>query len=73
MSPVNVLVSGKRIFDVVKELEGTIACTLNPHQLTLQAGDVHLSLNIKDAENFLPFLSGLKILCTWMHHFSQNA
>ncbi len=49
------LVSGKRIFDVVKELEGPITCQLSSHQLTLQAQGVHLSLNIKDAQEFPPF------------------
>ena len=49
------LVSGKRIFEVVKELEGAITFLLSPHQLSLQAGDVHLSLNIKDAQEFPPF------------------
>ncbi len=49
------LVSGRRIFEVVKELEGPIACLVNHHQLSLKAGDVHLSLNIKDAEEFPPF------------------
>lgn len=49
------LVSGKRIFEVVKELEGAITCILSPHQLSLEAGDVHLSLNIKDAQEFPPF------------------
>ena len=37
------LVSGKRIFEVVKELDGAITSYLSPHQLSLQAGDVHLS------------------------------
>src|ERR1700685_2516111 len=46
------LVSGRRIFEVVKELEGPITCTLDKHQLTLEAGDVHLSLHIKEAEEF---------------------
>ncbi len=49
------LVSGKRIFEVVKELDGAITCLLSPHQLSLEAGDVHLSLNIKDAQEFPPF------------------
>jgi DNA polymerase III subunit beta len=49
------LVSGKRIFEVVKELEGAVTCTLNHHQITLQASDVTLSLNIKDAQEFPPF------------------
>lgn len=49
------LVSGKRIFDLVKELEGTITCQLGDQQLILKAGGVTLSLNIKDAQEFPPF------------------
>lgn len=53
--PCSFLVSGKRIFDLVKELEGDIECTLAEHQLLLKAGDVNLALNIKDPEEFPPF------------------
>lgn len=49
------LVSGKRIFEIVKELEGPISCFINHHQLTLEAGGVNLALNIKNAEEFPPF------------------
>ncbi|MBA2306520.1 DNA polymerase III subunit beta [Candidatus Dependentiae bacterium] len=49
------LVSGRRIFDVVKELEGQISCVLTSTQLSLQAGEVFLSLNIQDAQEFPPF------------------
>jgi len=49
------LVSGKRIFDLVKELEGQITFTLSETQLGLKAGKVDLSLNIKDAQDFPPF------------------
>lgn len=49
------LVSGKRIFDIVKELDGSIAFTLENNQLTLKSGKVKLSLNIKDAQEFPPF------------------
>jgi DNA polymerase III subunit beta len=49
------LVSGRRIFDIIKELEGTITCILAHNQLVLQAGKVNLSLNIKNAEEFPPF------------------
>lgn len=49
------LVSGKRIFEVVKELEGPISCLLENHQLTLQANDVNFSLNIKETQEFPPF------------------
>jgi len=49
------LVQGKRIFDVVKELEGDVVCSLKNNQLSLQAGLVRLQLNIQDAAEFPPF------------------
>lgn len=49
------LVSGKRIFDLVKELEGEIEFTLTDQQLCMKAGGVKLVLNIKDPEQFPPF------------------
>lgn len=54
-TPYACMVSGKRIFDLVKELEGTITCHLGDQQLILKAGGVTLSLNIKDAQDFPPF------------------
>lgn len=49
------LVSGKRIFDLVKELEGDITFALEGNQLVVRSGSVNLALNIKDAEEFPPF------------------
>ena len=49
------LVSGKRLFDLVKELEGDIDFILTDTQLNLKAGGVRLALNIKDPEQFPPF------------------
>jgi DNA polymerase-3 subunit beta len=49
------LVPGKRIFDLVKEFEGSIEFTLQNNQLFLKSGTVRLGLNIKDAESFPPF------------------
>ena len=49
------LVSGKRIFDLVKELYDQIVFTFEDNQLSLQSGQVQLSLHIKDAETFPPF------------------
>ncbi len=49
------LVSGKRVFDLVKELEGEIEFTLTDSQLLLKASGVKLALNIKDSEQFPPF------------------
>ncbi len=53
--PRSFLVSGRRIFDLVKELDGDIAFTLTDRQLLLKAGTVNLALNIKDPEEFPPF------------------
>ncbi len=53
--PETFLVPGRRIFEVVKELEGAITCHLKPSQLVLQAGSVTLALNIKDPQEFPPF------------------
>lgn len=49
------LVSGRRIFDLVKELEGDIEFICENNQLTLKSGSVDLALNIKDAQEFPPF------------------
>ena len=49
------LVPGKRIFEIVKEMEGDILFTVDGTSLRLQAGAVDLSLNIKDAQDFPPF------------------
>jgi DNA polymerase III subunit beta len=49
------LVSGRRIFELVKELEGTIEFVVEQQQLLLRSGTVHLSLHIKDAQEFPPF------------------
>jgi len=53
--PMPFLVHGRRIFDIVKELDGHISCVLENNQLALKANSVHLALNIKDAEEFPPF------------------
>jgi DNA polymerase-3 subunit beta len=49
------LISGKRIFELVKELDGTIEFILQDTQLQLRAGGVDLALNIKDVQEFPPF------------------
>ncbi len=49
------LVSGKRIFDLVKELEDEITFNFENNQLSLEANNIQLSLNVKEAEGFPPF------------------
>ncbi len=53
--PHDFLVSGRRIFELVKELEGDIEIANTGQQLIVKAGKVRLSLNIKDAQEFPPF------------------
>lgn len=53
--PRSFLVSGKRIFDLVKELDGEIKVTIDSTQLKLNAGSARLALHIKDAQEFPPF------------------
>jgi DNA polymerase III subunit beta len=49
------LVPGKKIFDIVKEMEGDIECTFDDTQLTLKAKQhINVSFNIKSAEEFPP-------------------
>lgn len=52
---VTFLVAGRRIFDIVRELEGIITFELVNHTLNLRAHGVNLSLNIKAAEEFPAF------------------
>jgi len=48
------LVSGKKIFDIVRELDKDIEFTVKKNQLDISSGKVNLSLNIKDAQEFPP-------------------
>lgn len=51
----NFLVSGKRLFDLTRELEGTIDFAIDDNQVLLAAGSAQLSLNVKDSSEFPPF------------------
>lgn len=61
------LVNGKRMFDLVRELDGIITFELNNNKLELNAQGVNLSLNIKDAQEFPSFperIENLTVLST---------
>ncbi|NDD53832.1 hypothetical protein EBZ39_08120 [bacterium] len=49
------LIPGKRIFELVKELDGTIQFSVSDNQIKLHSGGVDLALNIKDMQDFPPF------------------
>jgi len=52
---VTFLISGKRIFELVKEIEGEIEFTIAKTHLRMKATGVDLQLNIRSAEDFPPF------------------
>lgn len=52
---VTFLISGKRIFELVKEIEGEIEFTIAKSHLRMKANGVDLQLNIRSAEDFPPF------------------
>lgn len=49
------LISGKRIFELVKEIEGEIEFTISNNHIKLKAKGVDLQLNIRSSEDFPPF------------------
>jgi DNA polymerase III subunit beta len=49
------LVSGKKIFDLIKELEGDISFHLEDNSIKIHSGKAELTLHIKDAQEFPPF------------------
>ncbi|MFH1644092.1 MAG: DNA polymerase III subunit beta [bacterium] len=52
---ISFLISGKRIFELIKEIDGTIEFIVKDNQLNLKAENVDLSLNIKNSQDFPPF------------------
>jgi len=52
---VTFLISGKRIFELVKEIDGELEFIVTESFLRLKAGGVDLQLNIRPAEDFPPF------------------
>jgi DNA polymerase-3 subunit beta len=66
--PCSFLVSGRRIFELVKELDGHIDFKITESQLYLESGSARLSLNIKNAQDFPPFPERIENLM----HFDQS-
>ncbi len=59
------LVSGKKLFDLMKELQEAVMCTFSGSQLLLHSESVHLSLHSKDAQEFPPFPEKIENLMTF--------
>jgi DNA polymerase-3 subunit beta len=55
LEPCTFLVHGRRLFELVKELDGAIACTVSDNQLHLTTELVNVSLHIRNADDFPPF------------------
>ena len=53
--PLSFLISGKRIFEIIKELDGTIIFSLEENQLKIRSKEIDLSLNTRHAQDFPPF------------------
>lgn len=69
----SLLVSGRRLFEVVKELEGDIQFSITGQQLVLQnGGAVNLALNIKDISDFPPFPERIENLMQMEAEFLLN-
>ncbi len=49
------LISGRRMFELVKEMDGDIELHVQATQLRIVSGGVDLTLNIKDVQEFPPF------------------
>lgn len=66
------LVAGKRLMDIVKELDDHITFTLEHNQLSLQSGSVNVALNIKDPHEFPPFPERIENLMHIEANYLQN-
>lgn len=55
VEPCMFLVSGRRLFDLVKELEGDITFILDDASLIVKSGLINVALNIQNAQDFPPF------------------
>src|SRR5436190_1602639 len=49
------LVSGRRLFDLIKELEGDITFIIDDASLIVKSGLVNVALNIQNSQDFPPF------------------
>lgn len=63
------LISGKRIFEIVKELSGKLTFEIKINQLVINSGTISLSLNLKNAQEFPPFPERIENL---MHLDAQH-
>ncbi|MFH1831592.1 MAG: DNA polymerase III subunit beta [bacterium] len=69
----NFLISGKRIFELVKEMDGQIEFDIHENQLHLKADGIDLALNIKDPEEFPPFPEKIENLMNFDSAFLLGA
>ena len=67
------LVPGKKIFDIVKEMEGDIECLFDQQQITLKSKQqIHVSFNIKNAAEFPPLPERIENLMQLDAQFLSN-
>jgi DNA polymerase III subunit beta len=67
------LIPGKKIFDIVKEMDGEIECIFDDKQLTLKSNEhINVSFNIKNAEEFPPLPERIENLMQIDAQFLSN-
>lgn len=66
------LISGKRIFEIVKEMDGSIEFKIKDNQLQLKGEGVNLTLNIRESEEFPPFPEKIENLMELETSFLQS-
>lgn len=66
------LISGKRVFELVKEMEGQIEFNFEKNQLRLKSGNVDLVLNIREAQDFPAFPERIENLMQLESDFLLN-
>ena len=69
---ITILVPGKRIFDLVKELDDDLFFIIKEKEISIQAGGAKVQLNIKDVEMFPDFPEKIENLLHLESSFVKN-
>ncbi len=72
LTPQNILIPGRRFFEVVRELEGLVTCVFEQNQLAITTQSVEIRLNVRDSEEFPPFPERIENLLSFEKHDFQG-
>jgi DNA polymerase-3 subunit beta len=70
--PAAILVPGKRIFELIKELDDELFFTIKNQEITIQAGGAKAHLNLKDVDMFPDFPERIENLLQLNSSFVKN-